>query len=265
MFGFVLCVVSTDKSPWSALGSFATECAPISGLFENFDSYTTGNIVPKCWNRIMGAQAGAQTISNSNAASGSRSISMTSSSAANFSIAILPELNNLSAGTNQLRMKAKVTTGTGSLDIGYVTNITSASSFVNIQTITPSTTYADFTVVVPASAPSNARLAIRNNGTTNASHYLDDIFWETASVLSANEVSSNTLFKVYPNPFTNVVNLTDTSNIKSIIITTASGQIVKEIRKISTEIDLSDLNLGLYIFIVKYYNGKNQSIKMFKK
>lgn len=256
---------STDKSPWSALSNFTTECAPIAGIFENFDSYATGNIVPKCWSRIMGAQAGAQTISNSNAASGARSISMTSSGAANFSIAILPEFNNVAAVTNQLRMKAKVTTGTGSLDIGYVTNIANASSFVNIQTITPDTNYTDYTVVVPASVPSTARLAIRNNGTTNRSHFIDDIYWETASALSTNEVSSNPVFKVYPNPFTNVLNLTDTSHIKSITITTPSGQIVKEIRTISKEINLSDLNTGLYIFTAMYNNGKMQSIKILKK
>lgn len=213
----------------------------------------------------MGAQAGAQTISNSNAASGARSISMTSSSAANFSIAILPEFNNIAAGTHQLRMKAKVTTGTGSLDIGYVTNIGNASSFVNIQTITPDTNYTDYTVVVPASVPSTARLAIRNNGTTNRSHFIDDIYWETASGLSTNEVSSNPVFKVYPNPFTNILNLTDTSHIKSITITTPSGQIVKEIRTISKEINLADLNTGLYIFTAMYNNGKMQSIKILKK
>ncbi|MCD1118022.1 T9SS type A sorting domain-containing protein [Chryseobacterium turcicum] len=256
---------ATDKSPWSALGNFTTDCAPISSLFENFDSYITGNIVPKCWNRIMGAQAGAQTITNSNTSSGSRSISMTSSSAVNYSIVVLPEFNNVNAGTHQLRMKTKVTTGTGSLDIGYVTNPTNASSFVNIQTITPDTNYTDYTVVIPTSVPSTARLAIRNNGTTTRSHFWDDIYWEASSALSTHDVSSNPKFKVYPNPFTNVVNLSDVENIKSIIITTASGQMVKEIYKITKEITLSDLNVGLYIFTVKYNNGEKQHLKILKK
>ena len=174
---------SSDKSNWSAVGTAKTLCGPMTSMFENFDSYATGNIVPDCWARIVGASNTAQTISSTSPSSGTRNLYQITSTAANATVVVLPEFSNVNAGTHWLRFKARVASGNGSLDVGYVSNITDASTFVNIQTISVlNTSYtaqdSEYTVIIPNTVPSNARLAIRNNGASTVGHYYDDVYWE---------------------------------------------------------------------------------------
>jgi hypothetical protein len=177
------CGGTNGASAWKSSTAFKTLCAPTTSMFENFDSYATGNIVPDCWARIVGASNTAQTISSTTPASGTRNLYQITSTPANATIVGLPEFSNVNAGTNWLRFKARVASGTGSLDVGYVTNITDASTFVNIQTINIlNSSYtaqdAEYTVIVPTSVPANARLAIRNSGTSTIGHFYDDVYWE---------------------------------------------------------------------------------------
>ncbi|MDF2553632.1 MAG: C-terminal target protein [Chryseobacterium sp.] len=172
-----------DKSEWSLSGIAKTLCGPATSMFENFDSYATGNIVPDCWTRIVGASNTAQTISSTSPASGTRNLYQITSTPANATVVVLPEFSNVSAGTHWLRFKARVASATGSLDVGYITNITDASTFVNIQTVNIlNTSYAaqdsEYTVIVPNTVPANARLAIRNSGTSTVGHFYDDVYWE---------------------------------------------------------------------------------------
>ena len=178
------CGGTNGNSIWKGPYAFKTLCGPVTSMFENFDSYATGNIVPDCWARIVGASNTAQTISSTTPASGTRNLYQITSSAANATIVVLPEFSNVNAGTNWLRFKARVASGTGSLDVGYVTNITDAATFVNIQTLNILNTLytaqdAEYTVIVPNTIPANARLAIRNNGVSTVGHFYDDVYWET--------------------------------------------------------------------------------------
>ncbi|CAD7807865.1 hypothetical protein CHRY9390_01728 [Chryseobacterium aquaeductus] len=185
----------SNVSEWSLLATFPSGCDPVATMFENFDSYDTGNIVPICWARIVGASNTAQSISSTSPASGTRHILQTTSTAANATIVVLPQFSNVNAGTHWLRFKARVASATGSLDVGYVTNITDATTFVNIQTINIlNTSYAaqdsEYKVIVPNTVPANARLAIRNSGTSTIGHFYDDVYWEAKpSCISPTNIS----------------------------------------------------------------------------
>ncbi|WP_370897933.1 fibronectin type III domain-containing protein [Chryseobacterium gossypii] len=174
---------ATDRSAWSSYGTFLTACAPMTDLYENFDSYTTGSIVPACWYRMTGT--GSQTITSTTPASGTRNIYQYASSSQSPVIVVLPEFSNISAGTHWLRFKARVSSGApGALDVGYVTDINDSNTFVALQTLTiNNTSYtvsgAEYTVPVPATVPANARLAIRN-AADSKSYYWDDVYWEQA-------------------------------------------------------------------------------------
>lgn len=172
---------SVLKGPYN----FITLCSPMTSMFENFDSYATGSIVPICWDRIIGSTNGNQTISSSTPASGTRNIYQYASSAANGTIVVLPTFSNVNAGTHWLRFKARVSSGTGNLDVGYVTNATDASTFVTLQSLSiGNTSYtvanSEYNVPVPNTVPANARLAIRNYGSPTATIYWDDVYWEPA-------------------------------------------------------------------------------------
>src|SRR5690606_22037806 len=171
---------ATDQSAWVQLPVLMTQCAPMTYMYESFDTYGTGSIVPNCWDRIVSG-SGSQTISTTTPSSAPNNIYQYSSSAANATIVVLPEFSNINAGTHWLRFKARASSVTAAtaLEVGYVTDATSASSFVLLQTVPIlETSYGlDYKIQVPTSVPANARLAIRNPGATTASYYWDDVYW----------------------------------------------------------------------------------------
>lgn len=172
---------STDISGWSVQGTFTTACNPVATLSENFDSYATGSIVPSCWARIVTGSSASQTITSTTPASGTRNIYQYNSTAGQVSIVVLPELSTINSGY-QLRFKVRATSA-ALLDIGYLTNPTDASTFVNIQTLNISNTSygADSKIVFPTTVPASARVAVRMPVQTSApSVYWDDVVWEIA-------------------------------------------------------------------------------------
>src|SRR5690606_34888767 len=80
-----------DESTWTGPLSFKTACGALPDLFENFDSYGTGSIVPDCWIRLAAAtSAGSQTITSTTPASGTRNIYQNASTTQNPTIVVLP-------------------------------------------------------------------------------------------------------------------------------------------------------------------------------
>src|SRR5690606_16862740 len=96
---------------------------------------------------------------------------------------VTPYLDNLADNTHWLKFRARTTsTSSTTLTVGYLTDATDPSTFVEIETITfVGTTYPseDF-IIFPWNLPVNAKhLAFRNN-TNLRTIYLDDIRWEAA-------------------------------------------------------------------------------------
>jgi hypothetical protein len=162
-------------------------CAPVSSFYENFDApaLTCCNmgVVPECWSSISTATGANQIISNTTPASGTNNIYQFGYGTGKISIVVMREVNNINAGTHQFRFKLRANSGPGNLDFGYIMDINNASTFVTIQTINvTNSSYndptAERTFTVPNTVPSNARLAIRNPGTSWAGFYWDDAYWE---------------------------------------------------------------------------------------
>lgn len=174
---------ASDTSGWSSSGTFTTLCNPVTDMFEDFEGYSTGSIVPNCWYRMSGT--GSQTITTTTPASGVRNIYQNASSTQTPVIVVLPVFSNINAGTHWLRFKARVSSGApGSLEVGYVTDVNDSNTFVSLQTLNiTNTSYtvpeAEYTVAVPNTVPANARIAIRNAADAK-SYYWDDVYWEQA-------------------------------------------------------------------------------------
>ncbi len=140
-------------------------------------------VVPDCWHSISTATGANQIISTTTPASGTNNIYQFGYGANLQSIVVMPEVNNINAGTHQFRFKLRANSGPGNLDFGYITDITDASTFVIIQTINvTNSSYndpaAERILTVPTTVPATARLAIRNPGTSRAGFYWDDANWE---------------------------------------------------------------------------------------
>ena len=87
-----------------------------------------------------------------------------------------------------------------------------------------------------------------------------------ASMLATNETSAakNNL-KAYPNPFADVLNISDASKVKNILVNDISGRLVKTIANPSSAIQLGELKSGMYIVTLEMKDGSKQTIKTIKK
>ncbi len=68
---------------------------------------------------------------------------------------------------------------------------------------------------------------------------------------------------VYPNPFKDVLRISDVKDANGIVITDISGRTVKTLAP-AAELNLSDLKKGVYIVTIKYVDGSNQTTKVIK-
>ncbi|WP_309843843.1 T9SS-dependent choice-of-anchor J family protein [Chryseobacterium sp. SLBN-27] len=87
------------------------------------------------------------------------------------------------------------------------------------------------------------------------------------TVLAANEVkdSAKDTIKLYPNPFGEVLNISDASNVKNVLITDFAGRLVKTIANPGKELHLGELKQGMYLVTLEMKDGSKQTIKAIKK
>lgn len=248
---------------------FNAQCNPVSAFSENFDAYSccTMGVVPTCWNSIRLNNA-SQIISSTQPASGTSQIYQFGYGTGTISIVVMPPVSNINAGTHQFRVKMKANS-TGYLEFGYITDPADANTFVVLQPINiNNTSYTDTAAerifTVPTTVPSGARLAIRNPGTSFAGHYWDDAVWEQIQNLSTAENNIQSGTAVYPNPFNDVLNISETKDLKTVTVTDAAGRLIKTVEKPSTAIQLSDLEKGVYFVTLYFKNGTSKSFKSIK-
>ncbi|MDR2237596.1 MAG: T9SS type A sorting domain-containing protein [Chryseobacterium sp.] len=257
----------TDKSNWSSVTSFATQCDALPGAyFEGFEGYQgvlNGNagVLPVCWTNL-GTNNGGH-ISNSTTITGNNTLYMWTSGARVAYVA-LPAMSTLQSGSYRLKFdaKASVTAG-GILQIGY---LDTSNNFVELTTfsVTSTGTVYPFSYDIPVLPAGVTQLALKNPGTPERSLSIDNVSYEPKT-LGTSEVAKKDPLKIYPNPFSDVIGISEMEKVKSISVIDVSGRMIRTIENISSEINLSDLKTGLYILKVQYKDGTNSSHKIIKK
>lgn len=81
--------------------------------------------------------------------------------------------------------------------------------------------------------------------------------------LAVSDVNKKSV-SVYPNPFKDVLNISDVKGVKSISVNDVSGREVKTLAP-AAELNLSSLKAGLYIVNLKMEDGSTKAIKAIKK
>ncbi|MCU7613255.1 T9SS type A sorting domain-containing protein [Chryseobacterium sp. GMJ5] len=120
-------------------------------------------------------------------------------------------------------------------------------------------TTGTYTAGTPNTTQSTTALA-----TASYTGYL--AYAEIAAVLGTSEGVSNVKgIKAYPNPFADVLNISDVKNVKSVSVVDIVGRLVKTIEKPSSALQLGELKSGLYIVILNMNDGSKQMIKAIKK
>ncbi|WP_370897935.1 fibronectin type III domain-containing protein [Chryseobacterium gossypii] len=87
-----------------------------------------------------------------------------------------------------------------------------------------------------------------------------------ASALATHDISvAKDNIKVYPNPFAEVLNISDAAKVKNVLITDMAGRLVKTIANPASALYLAELKSGMYLITMEMKDGSKQAIKAIKK
>ncbi|MDQ1859195.1 T9SS type A sorting domain-containing protein [Chryseobacterium sp. WLY505] len=75
---------------------------------------------------------------------------------------------------------------------------------------------------------------------------------------------ANNSVKLYPNPFKDVLHISDITNIKSVLIYDMSGKLIKTIDKPDSVLYLGELKQGTYLITLQKKDGSKQTLKAIK-
>jgi len=105
-------------------------------------------------------------------------------------------------------------------------------------------------------------------GTSNEADngYIDDLSVKQSGFNSTENLWLKNI-KIYPNPFNSILNIKNTDGIKNVVIKNIIGQEIMKINVTSNniELNLSELNQGLYIISIVNKNNNVFTRKIFKK
>jgi len=279
---------ASDKSIWSTSTSFTTLCVPITTLpwSENFDAMATigSAIIPNCWKQTPGGSSSTYNFTSANA---SQQAYNDPKSAPNYVTIYYPYSNaaylwtptfTLTAGSSYdftfywvgdgySGWQNEVLVNNGQTAIGA----TSLSTFITADQTAAgggnSANYTKVTVTYIPTATGNYSFGIKALNTTTDPYYMGfDDFSLTQSNLATAETSvKKKEVNVYPNPFKDVLHVADIKNVKSVTVTDVAGRVVKTIDNPTTELQLGELNTGLYLVTMNFKDGSKSTVKAIKK
>jgi hypothetical protein len=198
---------SGSNSSWAGPFTFKTQCDYVTEFVENFDSYPTGTTsLPDCW--AKGGTSTSTYITTGGAAPMSpanRLYMFASGTTPTEGYAILPGVSNLAANTHRLKFKAYATVAGRTLEVGYLTDPSDVSTFIQLQEITlPGSNLASTEefAIIPGALPAGIyHLCIKNPAFPSASTtaYIDDVKWEAIptcvepNTLTSSLITNNTV------------------------------------------------------------------------
>lgn len=142
------------------------------------------------------------------------------------------------------------------------TGTTSASFTATlVANLIPDTTWTQYTYDLTPFIGKQIYVAFHSTTFNQWFVGLDD-FEISGNILAVDNASKNEV-KISPNPFKDVLKISDVKDVKSISVYDASGRAVLS-PKVATELDLSSLAKGAYFVTVTYENGTKKSLKAIK-
>lgn len=261
---------ATDVSLWTDGKMFTTPCPAANynvPYSQNFENAIAPNL-PPCTTRSTSSGNNWLVVNNLNAANPGKTLVYPYSDAAAANAWFFTAGVNLLAG-NQYKItykygamsstypeKLKVAYGTSATAAGMTTVLNDHPSITNSA---PATGSALFTPTA------DGVYYFGFNAYSAANMYnliIDDILVD-ATLATGNNDTRNAV-SIYPNPFKDVLNISDVKGLNSISVSDVAGRTVKT-AKAASNIDLSELKTGLYIVTLRYEDGSVKSFKAIKK
>ncbi|MGE8556783.1 MAG: T9SS type A sorting domain-containing protein [Chryseobacterium jejuense] len=280
------CSTATSKSAWSLVKSFTTLCGTIVPSYTNSFSPFPGN----CWTTALSGgdpdtgPTGTTTYWYVNdflngSPNASARMNLYGSSKAGW---LKTVAFNLSAGGYKVKFNYGITeyysansSGMDSDDVvHFLASNDGGTTWMILQTWdannAPSNTSNEYTFDLANFVSANTVFAFygstgSQNEDLDYNFYVDDFTVEQAQ-LSTSEVNAPVKKAVvHPNPFKDVLYISDTRDIKSVTVTDTSGRTVKTVEGSVKELDLSRLNSGLYFVTLYFKDGSHSTVKAIKK
>ncbi|MCU7613258.1 GEVED domain-containing protein [Chryseobacterium sp. GMJ5] len=277
---------ATEKSQWSLSANFTTLCAVIVPSYTN--DFTT--FPPACWSQESGGSPtttaptgtteywyGAGFLNSG--FEGAVKINLYNTDREGW-LKTVPF--NLSGGGYRVKFDYGLTeyAGTASSAMGsddilqFVVSNDGGNTWTVLQSWTaanaPSNVSAQFSLDLTSYTGANTIFAFYgSDGTVDDTEDYDffiDNFTVEQIALSTSEagVTKNNV-KVYPNPFNDVLYVSDIAEVKSVSVSDVAGRLVKTIENPTVSLHLEDLKSGLYFVTLSMKNGSKQTIKAIKK
>ncbi|MDR2238473.1 MAG: GEVED domain-containing protein [Chryseobacterium sp.] len=134
----------------------------------------------------------------------------------------------------------------------------------------PSETSANYSYGLSAYTGANTVFAFYGSSGTaeddaDYEFFVDNFNIEASSLGTSETAKPKETVKAYPNPFTDVLNISKAELVKTVLVTEVSGRLVKTIENPSSALHLADLKQGLYFVTLVMKDGSKQMIKAIKK
>lgn len=280
---------SANRSSWSLPVTFTTPCATVTPNY----TYDFGSGIDACWGNANGGNpstAPTGNISNwnvdgflNNGFDGAMRVNIyTNSFNSGFNSWLITPAFNLSGGNYRVKFDYGLTAfsdtvaaSLGSDDkVQFVVSQDGGTTWTVLATWSaansPSNTSNQYTFNLNSYTGASTRFAFyATNGsvadTNDVDFFIDNLVVEQ-NALSVNDSDhQNNLIKVFPNPFSEVLNISPVDKVKSVSITDMAGRVVKTIQKPSSSIHLGTLISGTYFVILEMSDGTRQTVKAIKK
>lgn len=240
--------------------------------------YTSNYCTPVTSNQNSWISSFTSTTANTNMAYSSA----TANSAATFGYKNLMSSNNISIAKSSSNTVIPVSITAGGPTVGMAVwvdlnqnNVFDASEKLYATTAYTTTT-SGATLTIPANTSVGTyrmRVLINYNNSAPTDPCLGfsrgeiiDYSLIVTAPLATNELSgTKNDIKVYPNPFTDILNISDISNVRTVYVTDIAGRLVKTITHPESSVHLNELKEGMYLITLDMKDGSKQTFKAIKR
>lgn len=263
-------VTPTAAHTATLLDNVVYDTPAVGTINENFNAFTSGtSAIPQMgWNKVIATVAYNVYIATNN---GSNAIQFYAANTANTTSYLVAPKITAPDGTKKLRYTTGVSTsanGSSTLEVGMVSSPTDMSTFTSLGapiTITTSnTTPQIITLDVPASTKQYIVWKF-TGAATHSAVYVDDVIYDVLAVLGTSETKSNNNSLNFAINADNELQFVGKSDVKSIKVYSASGNLVTQGAVNNNRFNISTLATGVYIFVSEDNKGEVIKSKFIKK
>lgn len=276
----------TNKSAWSASASFTSLCAAITPTYSNTFTVFPGN----CWQQVSGGTLSSGSTGNNIYWLEDGFLNVNYTGAARINLFdqnragwLKSPFFNLSSGNYRVKFDYGLTafnqttpSAMGSDDIiHFAISNDGGVTWIPLQTWTagnsPSNTGSQFSLNLNSYNSANTVFAFyaSDGAVTDSEDYdffVDNFTVESiGSLATAENLNIINEIQIYPNPFTEVLNIKNFDEVKSVFVTDFNAKTVKRFENFSSNLNLSELSSGAYLLVLKLKDGTQQTKKIIKK